>query len=123
VSISVAIEGMPEVTWAELWPRSIVIGDASAYVGADVIVTVSRAFSREEDALFAWVDGQDDCDLFGIQHLADGRDLCVFNRNWRSQTREQADMEHRSHLRALIRKLEAQRPLFPGQRNMSQATR
>jgi hypothetical protein len=123
VTISVDIEGMPEISWGDLWPRSIVIGDAYGYVGADVIITISRVFSREEDALFSWVDGQDDCDLFGIQHLGDGRDLCVFTRNWRSQTRDQAEMEHRSHLRALIRKLEAQRPLFSGQRNMAQTTR
>lgn len=123
MTISVDIEGMPEVSWADLWPRQIHIGDAHGYVGADVIVTISKVFSKEEDALFHWVDSQDDCYLFGIQHLPDGRDLIIFNRNWRTQTREQAEMEHRSHLRALIRKLESQRPLFPGQRNMPQTTR
>lgn len=123
MTISVDIEGMPDIKWDDLWPRKAHFGEAHGYCGADVIICVTRVFSKEEDILFHWVDQQDDCDLFGIQHLDDGRDLIIFNRLHRKQTRDEAEMEHRSHLRALIRRLEAQRPLYSGQRNMAQTTR
>lgn len=114
---------MPEVAWEDLWPRRAKFGEAVAYLGADVIIVISRVFTPDEDQVLKWVVAQDTCDLFGIQHLEDGRDLMVFNRRFDRQTRESAEQEHRLHLRDLIRRLEAQRPLFPGQRNMSQATR
>lgn len=121
MTIKVDIEGMPEVSWEDLWPRQAHFGEAHGYCGADVIIAISRVFSTDEDKLLAWVDAQDEADLYAIQHLEDGRDMFIFNRTWASQSREDAEMEHRLHLRALIRKLESQRPLFPGQRNMTQS--
>lgn len=114
--IDVSIEGIREVQFAELWPRSIKVGTAEAYCGDGLIITVSKCFTTEEDSVFQWAKAQDDSVLYAVQHLSDGRDLFVFERLFVSQTREEAREEHRAHLREWLSRI-------PTQHNTSDAPR
>jgi hypothetical protein len=118
--IRVDFEGAPELTFDDLWPRSIAIGEARGYCGADVIIGISRVFTPEEDLLYQWINEQDGSDLFGIQHLSDGRDLIIFNRTFTKQTREAAEREHRIFLREVIHRFNIERGDVS---NMSHTTR
>lgn len=104
MTINVAIEGniLDGVAYADLFPRTFLLGDARGYFGEEIIVTVSRPFTKGEDELFRWVVEQDGTQLFGIYGCEDGRDLIVFERLYTKQTREEAHEEHGRHLRDLL---------------------
>ena len=102
------VEGMENLKFRDMFPRTFECGEASGYCGADFIVTVSRAFTPEEDKLFAWVVLQDSVTLNGVHHLSDGRDIIVFDRKFRDQTPAEAEKEHRDHLAYVISNLPRQ---------------
>lgn len=110
--ISVESPELPGVVFADLWPRSFSQGDAEGYVGTDLMVTISRPFSKDEDALFKWLMRQDGCLLIGIKNLSDGRDLILFERRFTKQSEAEAVDEHRRHLSGLIERLELRRLEF-----------
>lgn len=105
MTIQLEVEGFPDLAFAEMWSRSFRMGTAEGYVGAEVIVTVSRPFSPEENELFRWVVEQDGCLLFGIYNASDGRDVIVFERTYTKQSEEDAFAEQREHLAKLARRL------------------
>lgn len=106
--IEVEIEGFPPVEWADLWPRVQRYNTAEGYCGGNLIVTVSRAFTDDEDQIFQWAKAQDSASLWGVQHLSDGRDLLIFERSFTSQTQAEAIEEHRAHLANWIRAIPSQ---------------
>lgn len=107
--ISVDSPDLPEVTFADLWPRTFRQGTAEGYVGTDIMITVSQPFTPDEDALFKWLMRQDGCYLVGIKSVSDGRDLILFDRRFTKQTKAEAKEEHRRHLAGLLERLELRR--------------
>lgn len=102
-SVEAQLEDLP-VEWADLWPRHKRIGTAEAYCGAWMIITISRAFSADEDQIFQWALEQDQCSVWGIYHMRDGRDLILFDRMHTKQTVTDAEAEHLAHLGAMLRR-------------------
>ena len=100
--IAMSIEGFEGLQWGDMWPRHVKYGECEAWCGSGLIVVVTRAFTPDEDLLFDWVVRQDKCFLYGIHHLPDGLDLIVFERQFVSQSREQAFEEHLAHLRKML---------------------
>lgn len=106
--IAVEIEGFPSVEWADLWPRVQKYGTAEGYCGGGIIITISRAFTDDEDKIFRWVMAQDEASLWGVQHLSDGRDLLIFERGFKTQNRTDAITEHREHIAKWLRTIPSQ---------------
>ena len=76
--------------------------------GPRYIVAIVHAFTAGEDAVMTWVRMQDDTRLVDIVPLKDGRDFCVFERNYLFQTREDAFQEAEAYQRAIMRLLPKQ---------------
>lgn len=104
MSIGLAVDGFEWMTWDDVWPRHFKSGDCEGWCGATMIVVVTRAFTRGEDLLFQWLELQDKCELYGVHHMQDGRDLIVFERLHVTQSAEDARREHVDHLQALLNK-------------------
>jgi hypothetical protein len=100
--MQVSVDGKGVLDFAKMWPRTFVVGDAEGYCGDRLMVTVSRPFSAEEDAVFDWVLDQDRVALVGIMHLADGRDLMLLERRHKTQSLAEAVEEHRVHIRKIL---------------------
>jgi len=107
------------IAFDDLWPRSIRRGDCAAWCGFDVVITLTRPFTHQEDAVFDWVTKQDSVSLIGWHSLEDGRDYMLFERLYSTQTREDAWHEHNAHLN----NLNTVDILSVVERNMSLATR
>jgi hypothetical protein len=102
LEIQVDLEGFAGLEFDTLWPRFAQFGEARAYCGTDYIVVISKAFTPDEDLALRWVIEQDSCVLHTLTHLADGRDIMLFERLYHTQTREEAVGEHRKHLRGVL---------------------
>ena len=100
--VGLSIEGFEWLQWGDMWPRHIAYGECEGWCGSGLIVVITRMFTPDEDLLFDWVEKQDDCDLYGVQPLVDGRELMVFNRQFRTQTPLEAYEEHIEHLRSVL---------------------
>jgi hypothetical protein len=93
---------MESIKWEDLWPRHIAYGECEAWCGAALVVCITRPFTPDEDLVFDWIMKQDACELFGIAHLSDGRDLIVLDRMFKTQSMHEAQMEHYDHIRAVL---------------------
>ena len=100
--IALSVEGFEGLQWGDMWPRHVKYGECEAWCGSGLVVVVTRAFTPDEDLLFDWVVRQDRCFLYGIHHLPDGRDLIVFERQFVTQSRDDAFTEHIEHLRTVL---------------------
>lgn len=87
----------------ETYTRQIRVGDSEAMCGPRYIAALVRAFTPGEDAVMAWVRMQDDTRLVDIVPLKDGRDFCVFERNYVTQSYEDAYREAERFLDAVAR--------------------
>jgi hypothetical protein len=87
----------------ETYTRFIKVGDCEAMLGPRYVVAIVRAFTTGEDAVMTWVRMQDDTRLVDIVPLMDGRDFCVFERNYLFQTREAAFLEAEAFTTAVSR--------------------
>lgn len=99
--IAVEMNGVT-VAWSDLWPRYIAYGECEAWCGGGLVVCLTRPFTTDEDLLFDWVLKQDRCELFGIYHMEDGRDLIVFDRMFTKQSKHEAMDEHRAHVKRVL---------------------
>lgn len=97
-----------DLNFMDLWPRVIEFGDAQGFCGDKLIVTVSRAFTLDEDKVFRWVSAQDDVELIGMTHVPDGREIMLFERKFMKQSAEDARAEHAAHLRTVLSRLNIQ---------------
>ena len=100
--MSVIIDGLGDVAWGDLFPRKKLIGDGEAYLGGEFVVTITRPFTESEDDIFRWVVAQDGVKMYGVVPLGDGRDLILFERSHTTQTRIEAEREHRVHIQRLV---------------------
>lgn len=106
MTITVELEGMEDLSFTELWPRHERVGfNGEAWCGGSLIVTVTRPFTVEEDHIFLWVMKQDACQLIGVHHLPDGRDIILFERMFVLQSKVDAIQEHQEHLQKLLDRL------------------
>lgn len=121
--IDLSVEGMESLSWGDLWPRHVAYGECEAWVGGSLIICITRPFTPDEDLVFDWVLRQDTCELYGISHLSDGRDLIVLDRTFTTQNRYEAQMEHRQHIRSTLESLGLLPLAFMSESNMPQATR
>jgi hypothetical protein len=101
----ITVEGLAGVEWADLWPRHFQQGDSEAWVGGTLMIALTRPFTVDEDQVFRWLNEQDGCLLYGVHHLRDGRDILLFERSFTSQSKEDAILEHRLHLRMLAHRV------------------
>lgn len=100
--IALNVDGLESLKWEDLWPRHVAYGECEAWCGGGLIVCITRAFTPDEDLVFDWVMSQDSCELFGVAHLEDGRDLIVLDRTFTKQSRHDAQMEHQKHIRDVL---------------------
>lgn len=77
----------------ETYTRQVRVGDSEAMCGPRFICAILRPFTAGEDAVMAWVRMQDDSRLIDLVPLKDGRDFAVFERNYATQTFEDAYRE------------------------------
>lgn len=83
----------------ETYTRSIMVGESAGYVGLYVITSITKPFSAGEDAIFSWITTQDDCHLADMVQLSDGRDYCIFWREYVKQSYASALEEHDRYIR------------------------
>lgn len=102
MSIGLVVEGFEGLQWGDMWPRHIAYGECEGWCGSGLVVVLTRAFTPDEDLLFDWVLKQDKCLLYGLHHQSDGRDLIVFERQFVTQSRDEAFQEHIMHLRRVL---------------------
>lgn len=100
--IALNVEGMESLAWGDLWPRHFASGECAAWCGGGLMLCIVRPFTRDEDKVFAWLMEQDTCELYGIAHLDDGRDLIVLDRTFTKQSRKEALAEHKNHIRTVL---------------------
>ncbi|HLP97640.1 MAG TPA: hypothetical protein VK149_04265 [Sideroxyarcus sp.] len=87
----------------ETYTRHIKIGDSEGYVGAEVMLAITRPFTPAEDAVFLWLLIQDKAHLLDMVPLADGRDYIILRREYETQSMEAAFAERRRFRDAMTR--------------------
>jgi len=93
---------------AENYYKSVRVGDSEAHLGPTMICAILRPFTPGEDAVATWIVAQDATRLIDIVHLTDGRDFCVFERLYLTQSYEQARAESDAHIASIIARIPKQ---------------
>lgn len=75
------------------------VGNSHGYFGLYVITTITKPFTPGEDVVMRWASAQDSTTLADLIPLRDGRDYCVFWREYSKQSYAAALEEHDAFIR------------------------